>query len=139
MAKSTKSTKKTTTRVKKEILAKQFGRNIIMTIEGQKYSKAFKVKEERDEVLEKVKAYNKRNSKAKEAELIELMLKGKTTEKERKEIVKKAVTKKAVKPKTVTKKADTMSIAAAKKLLEKDGYTVTKKRKSGHTGRRREY
>lgn len=128
MATKKTATKKTTakkpTKAKKEISFKQVGRNIILIIEGEKFSKGFKEKPKREKIKSLVEAYNKRNSFKKEKEIINLMLEQKTTEKERKEALKKLAPKKVVKPKQAEA---TMSEENAKAFLEKQGYTVSKK------------
>lgn len=118
--------KKTTSTSKKTIDGKAVGRNVILLIDGQKVSKAFKEKTDRDNILEMVTKYNTRNSLKLEKEIIEIMQKGKTTEKQRKTAVKKTTPKKTVKPKAVTAPVKEDAIAAAKALLEKDGWNVSK-------------
>lgn len=127
MAKKTatrKATGKKTTKAKKEISFKQVGRNVILIIEGEKFSKGFKEKAQRESIKSLVEAYNKRNSLKKEKEIINLMLEQKTTEKERKEKLAAAKPKEVAKPKQAEA---TMSEADAKAFLEKQGYTVSKK------------
>ena len=118
-----KSTKKA---VKKEIIGKSIGQNVILIIEGKKFSKRFIAKKDRESILKEVELYNKRNSLKREKEIIELMLSGKTTEKQRKKAVTKTVIKKTEKPKAATKKATQAEIDAAIKLVQSDGYTVSK-------------
>ena len=108
---------------KQEITANQFGRNIVMIIDGNKVSKAFKEKEQREEILSMVELYNKRNSKKKLDDIIEFMSKDSTVSKEVEEAKEKA-TKSKKKPKKEAIK--TISLEEAKKMLEKDGYTVSK-------------
>ena len=57
----------------KQIIGKSVGKNVILIIEDVKHSRAFATKEERAEVLEKVKAYNEKNSAAKLKELKSIM------------------------------------------------------------------
>lgn len=139
MAKAKKSS--TATKTKKEIQVKTVGRNVIMVIDGKKYSKAIKEKVDRDALVAEVKLYNRRNSIKREKEIIKVMLEGKTTSAERKAKAEKAVPKTTSKgkPKKAKEAASSITIAEAKKMLENDGYTVTKKRPTSHTGRRREY
>lgn len=122
--------KKSNSKVKKEISAKAVGRNVILIIDGQKHSKAFPDKTKREEILEKVEAYNKRNSIRKEKEIIELMLKetkkGKRTPKKQEKIEE-----------TKNKKSSKTELEKAKELLEKDGYTVSKQTKTAPAPRRR--
>ena len=47
---------------KKQISAKQVGKNIIVIIDNVKHSKAIPTPEERKEILSKVETYNKKNS-----------------------------------------------------------------------------
>lgn len=114
------------TKTKKEISGKSVGRNVILNIDGKKFSKAFTKKEDREEILDMVEKYNKRNTKKLENEIIEKMQKTVKTDKE--EVVKKAASKSksTAKPK-VTKKTKAEEIEAAKKLLEENEYTVAKK------------
>lgn len=135
---------KTVTKTKKTIEGKAVARNVILVIDGKKYSKAFKIKADRENILKKVGEYNKRNSLKKEKEIIDLMLQDKTTEKDRKKEAEKAVQKpkgKLIKKESARKaKVPTKAqkIATAKKLLEEDGFIVTKKvKKTG--GRSREW
>lgn len=46
---------------KKQISAKQVGKNIIVIIGEEKHSKAIETKEERTVILEQVESYNKKN------------------------------------------------------------------------------
>lgn len=140
------ATKKVATKkevVKKQISFKSVGRNVILLIDNQKYSKAIPEKAQRDNIQALVEAYNKTNSIKKKQEIIELMLVNKTTEKSRKEEIlaetpnsaKKIAEKKEVKE--VAKKAPaSMSIEEAKKFLEANNYRVSEiapatKRRSG--------
>jgi hypothetical protein len=122
------------------ISGKQVGRNILLVVDSKNFSKAFADKKDREVVLSKVEAYNKRSSIKLKKEILEMMQKGKTTEKQRKDAVKKTVVKETVKPKAVVKVLKEDKIAAAKALLEKDGYTVSKQApKSVTTNRGGEY
>lgn len=134
-----KNTKTKTTKVKKEISVRTVGRNVLMKIDGESFSRAVKSKEDREAIKEKVLAYNKRNSLKKEKEIIKFMLENKSTPTERKEVVKKAVAKKTVKPKT-KKLTKAQEIEKAKKLLEENNYSVNEKRaKQARVSRRGEY
>ncbi len=133
MTKSSKSSTKSKGKVTKTIEGKAIGRNVILNIDGTKYSKAFPKKEDREEILSLVDAYNKRNSLAKEKAIIDFMLKDKSTEADRKAEASKKVGKS---DKKITKKAPISAarkktkkdtLIEAKKLLEEDGYIVTKK------------
>lgn len=110
----------------KEISFKSVGRNVILVIDNQKFTKAFKEKVERDNLKSLVEGYNKRNSLKKEKEIINIMLAEKVTAKERKEEVQKASPKKAKKPTTTKKPVNKMTEKEAKLMLEKAGYTVAK-------------
>lgn len=122
--------KKVAKTVKKEISAKAVGRNVILVIDGQKHSKAFPLKEDRVKVLEEVEAYNKRNSIKRLNGIIKMMLK--TTG-------KKTTKPKAPKKVKTTKVAKDNSdkLKEAKKLLEQDGYTVSKQTARNPTPSRR--
>lgn len=123
---------------KSEISAKQVGKNVILVIDGEKHSRAFNTKEERVEVLEKVKAYNSKNTVKAKKELISLMT---VLKEEKKKEVKKAKVKEEkrkvtkAKPVEAEKLTNEDAIEAAKKLLEAQGYDVNKKQKP-QTGRR---
>lgn len=136
-------TKSSKTKVKKEIQGKSVGRNVILIIDGKKFSKAFKEKEDRQYILKLVETYNKRNSIKKEKEIIELMQKGKTTEKERKKVAEGANKSKITPKKTARPKTKKLSkedqIAAAKKLLEDNNYSVNEKRTPRKPATRREW
>ena len=138
---------KTVKKSKKEISAKQVGRNVILVIEGQKYSRSVADKKARQEILAKVEAYNKRNSIKKEKEIIKFMLESKQkeaakpkkeTKKVEKQIEKVSRTRKKPATKTLTKE---QQIAAAKALLEENNYTVNAKSEKipTRTRRGREY
>jgi uncharacterized membrane protein YfhO len=121
-------------KVKKEIKAKLVGRNVILIINGETHSKAFKTKVERADIVTKVEAYNKRNSITKEKELLKLMFKESSTTKAKKakETTAKAKTTAKDKAKTTkTKATKTLSkeaqIKAARKLLEAEGLVITSK------------
>lgn len=119
------ATKKKTTVKKLEITAKSVGRNVIAIIDGEKYSKAFKEKKDRLEILGLVEAYNVRNSKARLKKIIDLLSANKiaktVTERKEKVTEKAKNIKKAVKPK-VTKKPTKKELEAAAKLLEENNY-----------------
>jgi len=141
----TKVTKTTTKKpvakkstAKKEIQGQQFGRNIVLVIEGKKYSKAFAKAEERSSILEKVANYNASISIKKEKEIINIMLAGKSTEVERKEEVKKK-TKPVAKPEVVDKKPTPEQLAEYKKILEENDYRVSKAVAYTPSSRRGEY
>ena len=57
----------------KQIIGKSVGKNVILIIEDVKHSRAFATKEERTAILDKVKAYNEKNSAAKLKELKSIM------------------------------------------------------------------
>jgi hypothetical protein len=122
-----------------EISGKAVGRNIILVIDGEKHSKAFPDKEERDRVLAMVDKYNKKHTKKGMNEVLEVMLKDSPKNPKEKVEQKIEEVKKTSKKAPKVIKAPEMTIAAAKKMLEKDGYTVTKKQPASHSGRRREY
>lgn len=115
----------------KQIEGKAVGRNVILIIEGHKYSKTIAEKEERQAVLDKVLNYNKKPSTKLEKEIISIMLENKTTEKERKaKVIEEIETKKIEEikeqPAPEVVKSTEAEIAAAKKLLEENGHTVSK-------------
>lgn len=122
------ATKKTTKKVANPlspISGKAVGRNVILIIGGEKITKVLKEKADRDFILEEVEKYNKKMTRKQEAVILEFMLKDFTTEEQRKEEIKsKAVVKEVEKPKV--EKATKITIAQAKQMLEKDGYTVSK-------------
>jgi len=127
-----------TTKTKQEqIKGRQIGRNVIITIGRDKYSRAFKNKKDREHILNEVEAYNKRNSKKRLKEIISLMTADKaTTEKKKAETRTKVkeVKKGKPAPNFADRVATNMEIAAAQKLLIDNGYTVAKaspKRRSG--------
>lgn len=111
---------------KKVIEGRVVARNVILVIDGKKISKAFKVKADRENVMSLVAQYNKRNSLKKENEIIEIMQKGKTTEKQRRKAVTKKTSKKVTKPKAVIKAVPVMTLEEAKQKLIEDGYTISK-------------
>jgi thioredoxin-like negative regulator of GroEL len=132
----------------KEITLKQFGQNIAIVIDGKSFSKRFIDAQKREELKELVKKYNSKNIIKIEKEIINLMLEGKTTEKERKEkavekIKKEAKEKAPNKPKTKAPAVKVLTkeqkLAEAKKLLEEDGFIVSKQAPATYTGRRKEY
>lgn len=89
-----------------KIVAKQYGRNIVIFIKGIKYSKKTIDNNEVKSISNKIELYNKKPSKAREDELINL-LSPKKMEKEKKEAIKKGL-KKSIKKET--KKSSTTKI-----------------------------
>ena len=73
---------------KTELLYKQIGANVIVTIDGKKLVKVEKEKAKRESIINKIKLYNKLNSDAKKKELITLFSKVEA-EKTKKEAVVK--------------------------------------------------
>jgi len=107
---------------KKEITANQYGRNIVMVIEGEKYSKAFIEKADRDRLLEEAVKYNKRPSNKRRDELIK-ELSGFVDNPTIVAKPKKKAKPKAAEVKTLTNQEE---IEKAQKLLKKHGYNVEK-------------
>lgn len=130
--------KKTTTTKLSQISGKAVGRNVILVIDGEKHSKAFPEKDDREKVLALVDVYNKKPTKKGMNTVLELMLKD-GSPKDKIEAKVEEVKKSAKKAPPKEVKAKAMTIEEAKKMLEKDGYTVTKKQPSTHRGRNREY
>ena len=119
--------KKAKTEVKKStdsaINLRQIGQNILVTIDNKDYSKRFPNRANREVLKGKVEAYNKRPSKAKLKEIVDIMAGGKTTEEERKATVKAG--KVEEKPKVADNKAKNEEIERAKKLLMQEGYIIS--------------
>lgn len=130
----------------KQITAKSVGKNVILIIEDVKYSRAFATKEERTAILDKVKAYNAKNSAAKLKELIKDMnadVEAKTEEvkavKEKKASKVKDGSKppKTVKPAAAEAIVPAQSIEAAVMFLLDKGYSVQKIQEKPTVGARR--
>lgn len=120
-----------------QIKGRQIGQNILITIGKDKYSRRFKNKKERENVLDLVEAFNKRNSKTKKKEIISLMTADRVATEKKKASTKqkaKAGPSKTKQPKA--RAASAMEIANATKLLIDNGYTVAK---ASPTRRRGEY
>lgn len=117
---------------KEQITAKQYGRNIVMNIDGQKHSRAFEDPADREIMLKKVEAFNKRNSKAKKAAIITLMTEHLTEKQKEKRF--KVSKQKLRKPKSASKKVSTTEKEKADKIKATDELKRTYKssrRKSG--------
>lgn len=119
----------------KKIIGKSVGKNVILIIEDVKHSRAFATKEERTEVLDKVKAYNEKNSAAKLKELKSIMDADAVAKVEEvKEVKEKKVAKKEAgnkpvkeaKPKAAETVIPEQSIEAAVMFLLEKGYSVQK-------------
>lgn len=126
------STKKSTKAAprNKTISGKQMGQNIILVIDGNKHSKRFPNQDERKETLDLVKKYNEKNTKIGLARILEAMNKDTSTgtEKVKKDIDKMSKSENA--PVSTSKSTSSEEIAKAKKLLEDNEYTVSKKTSS---------
>lgn len=103
------------------INAKQFGRNIILVIDGEKHSKAFENKEDRDKILSDVDAYNKKPSKTKLSSILKRMSK----EDKPINVTLKKIEKKS-KPSKTKEKLKNEEILKAQELLKNEGFIVTK-------------
>lgn len=90
---------------KKQISAKQVGKNIIVIVDDVKHSKAIATPEERKDILSRVEQYNTKNN----ATLLKGIIKDLTTVKE---------VKKEVKPKTSLKKKEIKAKPEAVKKVE---------------------
>jgi hypothetical protein len=117
---------------KKTIKATKVGKKITMVIEDETLTKSFPTAAERKEVLDLVEAFNKRNSKAKEAGIRKLMAKRSRAKmnkdaKEAKELQRQA------QKKTTEKKVDTATEQKAKveKLAVAKVATTTTRRRYG--------
>jgi hypothetical protein len=122
-----------------EIKGKAIGRNVILEIDGEKYSRAFKDKAEREKILADVAKFNNKNNATLKKALIKKMeTPAKTRESKTKKIEK--VTAKAktprTKPEATKAKVKEEKIKEAKELLEKENYNVSK---TVSTPRRGEY
>ncbi len=114
---------------KDQINGKSVGRNVILVVDGTKYSKSIKLKADREAILSEVELYNKRNSVKRKKAIIALVSKDVTTEKERVVKAKAKSTPKVAAKKPKAKKAPKKALTAleeAKALLEKEGFTVAK-------------
>lgn len=143
MAQTKKAAKgKTATKAKKAkevdvISAKQFGRNVIVIVDGEKYSRAFVLKEDREEVLLAVESYNAKPTKKLKTSILNTMneLAKEKEVKEKKVAKAKKTLKKAPKVSKPTEVETTEEeIEKAKQLLKANNYVVSKsspKRRSG--------
>jgi len=99
---------------KKQISAKQVGKNIIVMIDGVKHSKAIDTPEERQLILEEVKSYNEKNNATKLKAIIKSLSKDIPVKKETKEKTTKKI--ELVKEKPVEKEV-------VQKVQEEKTYT----------------
>lgn len=76
----------------KKIDGKQIGKNIIVVIDGKKYSKAIATPEERKEILGKVESYNNKNN----AKILKQIINSLSTEQKKPSIIEKV--KKVIRP-----------------------------------------
>ena len=122
----------------KQIIGKSVGKNVILIIEDVKHSRAFATKEERTAILDKVKAYNEKNSAAKLKELKSIMDTDVVAKVEEfKKVAKKKADKiagvvaslkpeKEAKPKEADVVIPEQSIEASIMFLLEKGYSVQK-------------
>ena len=124
----------------KQIVGKSVGKNVTLIIEDVKHSRVFATKEERTAILDKVKAYNEKNSVAKLKELKSIM---DTDVVAKVEEVKAIKEKKATKgkPTPKPKEADVVipeqSIEASIMFLLEKGYSVQKTQEKPAVGAKR--
>lgn len=124
----------------KQIIGKSVGKNVILIIEDVKHSRAFATKEERTAILDKVKAYNEKNSAAKLKELKSIMDTDVVAKVEEVKAIKEKKTAKS-KPTAKPKEADVVipeqSIEASIMFLLEKGYSVQKTQEKAVVGARR--
>jgi len=118
------------------ISAKQYGRNVVLIVEGEKYSRSFPDKVVRDAVMASVVKYNTKPTKKLQTQLLSTMLELEKAKEKKEGKVKEAVktlkkTKKAKKPEPVTSTEE--EIRKAKELLINNNYVISKSapRRSG--------
>lgn len=87
----------------KEITFKQIGLNVILVIEGEKFSKKIEAKEDREKLKAQVEAYNKKPT-AKALKIIQTIMTINTVKKKEEEVIEKKVAKKIKKGEKIIKK-----------------------------------
>lgn len=117
---------------KKQISATKIGKKVTIVIGEETLSKSIALAKDRKEVLDLVEAFNKRNSKAKEAQIRKLMEK-KSRAKVGKEKQKSRELERAAKDKKAEKKVDTTTErkAKAQEAKAKTVTTTTTRRRYG--------
>ena len=131
MATKTKkvTTKKVATpKVQEEIKFKQFGKTLKVVIGEETFTKTSGDKKVRDAIISAIAAFNTSNSIAKKKVITSLLeIKVNPVKTTKAEVIEKAKKiAKAPKKEKVTEKASVITLEQAKKMLEKDGYTVSK-------------
>lgn len=124
----------------KQIIGKSVGKNVILIIEDVKHSRAFATKEERTAILDKVKAYNEKNSAAKLKELKSIMDTDVVAKVEEVKAIKEkkvAKNKPTAKPKEADVVIPEQSIEASIMFLLEKGYSVQKTQPKPVVGARR--
>lgn len=122
-----------------EIKGKAIGRNVILEIDGKKYSRAFKSREDRQKILADVEKYNNKNTKTLKNAIIKSMETPTKTRAKKAEKAKKVmekVTKTQTKPKATKASVKEEELEKAKELLTQAGFNVSK---ATSTPRRGEY
>ncbi len=112
----------------KEITFKQIGLNVILVIEGEKFSKKIEAKEDREKLKAQVEAYNKKPT-AKALKIIQTTMTANTVEakkvEEKEKVVKQAEQKLEKKKSKVVSKDVKKEVKEIKKVVEK-GKDVSK-------------
>ena len=119
---------------KQEISAKQIGNNLIVIIDGKKYTKVCKDKKEIDPIKNKILLYNKRNTVALKEEILSIV--DKVTQKKEEQKTKEKGLKKSIKKvlkvdkKVISKKkiAVKKTIDKVKAAADKLGYDLKKRK-----------
>lgn len=117
---------------KVELMYKQIGANVIVTIKGKKLVKVEKDKTKRDGIINKIKLYNKLNSEAKLKEIVTLFSKEEAA-KTKTEAVKKGVKKAIKKVEKSAKKNIAKNKAVQKDSIDLVAQLVEKSNEGGLT------
>lgn len=120
MAKTKKAKAKTSNAktAKDSISAKQYGRNIVMIVDGEKYSRAFNEKEERDNMLLSVESYNTKPTNKLKDSILNTMIEFEKVKEAKTEEVKEA--KKTLKKSTKVEKPEKVELSQEEILQLKE-------------------
>ena len=136
MAKTKKEAKAKTSKAKTakdSISAKQYGRNVVLIVDGEKYSRAFNTKEKRSDILLSVETYNAKPTKKLKDSILNTMIEFEKVKEAKNEEVKEA--KKTLKKPTKVKKPTEVQltqdeIVQLKELLKTNTYVQSRSSQS---------